>query len=109
MDSLFEKHGFPPPFSPLTIGTGWYHILDQLFPRLVLFGVRRVEVKTKYGALRVYTDVNAPAIQAAIAAAEVASLHTCEICGRVAVLRALPGILQTLCEPCYSKALKADL
>lgn len=76
------------------VGAGWHTLLREAFGIIETFlrehpehqeFFRIVEVKSKFGALRIYTSTKAPKeIAQALAQAEELSMRTCETCGDVA-------------------------
>ena len=75
-----------------THGDGWFDLVWRLCERLEPVVAAEeaesgrpfhvLQVKEKFGGLRFYPNYNNDAIYALIEAAEIESLHTCEICGR---------------------------
>ena len=75
-----------------THGDGWFDLVWRLCERLepvvaaaeteTAHPFQVLQVKEKFGGLRFYTSYNNDAIYALIEAAEMESLHACEICGR---------------------------
>jgi hypothetical protein len=99
VDELKLRHAMLLPRNlAFECGEGWTDILDRLFSDLVTvlpvdgaFAI--VQVKEKFGGLRVYhrTEPTLPtttrwAVYRLIALAEVRSFHTCERCGRPSLL-----------------------
>jgi len=62
---------------------GWLNILADLIPKLVAADpdVRVGQVKEKFGAARVYVDVETELVTELIMEAERVSMGTCEVCG----------------------------
>lgn len=106
---------------------GWQHLVErvcQQAQRLALEDVRWVQIKEKYGALRLYptggrhrvdligdsgvasfksrghADPHSPRAQLdrAIAEAEAESRQTCMRCGRAGAIREIAGLIVTLCD-----------
>lgn len=68
-------------------------VRDGLSPRVL-------QVKEKFGQLRVYVVGASPATQTAVDSMEDASGHTCEVCGDEAARGTEGrGWIRTLCEP----------
>lgn len=92
-------------------GGGWYPILDRLFADLavirredVLTRLRVVQVKEKFGGLRVYVDGGNERIQARIGDAETEAAATCEHCGGPSPgLRSHGGWYGNICDSCAQK------
>ena len=62
--------------------------------------VRVLGIEQKYGSLRIDTTRVTASIAAVVAAAEAASLRTCEFCGALGQLRERDDWLMTCCETC---------
>jgi hypothetical protein len=89
------------------VGPGWHPLLDQLHRELMLVdpGYRTVQVKEKFGNLRVYIDTAAgDAAWNVISKFENLSSGICEACGK-------PGghtktvWIKTLCDDCAALSL----
>jgi hypothetical protein len=86
---------------------GWYNIIDKML-ETVSNSVRRtsniniVQIKEKFGMLRVYTETYDSYTQGIIDMAETLSKHTCERCGKLGELRPDLGWIKTLCLNHYS-------
>jgi len=67
------------------VPAGWVTLVLELHERLVEVSpdIRYVQVKQKFGDLRVYVSVTNPAVDALIWAAEERSRNTCDVCGEV--------------------------
>jgi hypothetical protein len=91
------------------VGDGWADLVGRAVERIAMASkagrspVRIVEIKEKYGTLRVYTDMvhdaaTAAAIDEAVALATARSACTCEICGAEGSLRERGDVLATACD-----------
>ena len=88
-----------------THGDGWFDLVWRLCERLEPVVAAEeaesgrpfhvLQVKEKFGGLRFYPNYNNDAIYALIEAAEIESLHTCEVCGQP---RKLGASWLTTCE-----------
>ena len=89
----------------LAIGDGWYEILRKTCQDIMATSpqsdYRFVQIKEKFGGLRIYTDPYVEDLQGFIKEAESKSFKTCEKCGdtETAMIRG-KGWIQTLCEKC---------
>ena len=85
------------PFA--SIGRGWWPTMFDLDEALARTDpdAEYVQVKEKFGGLRVYTSALSDEGHAAIRDAEERSYKTCETCGRDGVLRK-GGWVLTLCD-----------
>lgn len=98
-------------------GDGWYQIIYDMCTEIVKIakehnillgpsdnfeelGLYVVQIKEKFGTLRVYTSGTWDAIQEVIDKAEMLSGITCEGCGLEGSRRSRAWI-QTLCEKCH--------
>ncbi len=86
-------------------GDGWLNIVvDFCFELEVLFGnlgTEILQVKQKYGELRIAVSHDDEAIEDLVQAARQQSLHTCEVCGSPGELqRDERGWWATQCSPC---------
>jgi hypothetical protein len=94
---------------------GWFPLIYALFEEIEplaagLDSAEIVQVKQKFGGLRVATRGANDAMYDAILAAEERSLHTCEKCGGPGSLhRYVHGWLQTLCDQCRELAADTPL
>jgi addiction module HigA family antidote len=99
------------------IGKGWHAIVERLSAELAALAerlspeeralVRVVQVKEKFGRLRVYLDdVETDEMRAAIDASQDESERTCEECGRPGRARTLRGWVSTRCEACWNAELE---
>jgi len=57
-----------------------------------------VQIKEKFGALRIYMSLNTPYINGAIALAETISARICEVCGKDGVKKSFKGYIRTVCS-----------
>jgi len=81
-------------------GDGWFNLLLEASIELEKFDVQAVQVKEKFGTLRLYIagpDSRDERVQAIIRRAEERSCVECETCG-AAGKRVGYGYTQTLCE-----------
>jgi hypothetical protein len=91
-------------------GDGWRGVIAELADRLEAYagianaeGLLVVQVKEKFGSLRVYFPGPVPAkVRDWVSTAEHQSARTCELCAAPAALRARPegGYVRTLCAAC---------
>lgn len=97
-------------------GDGWYDLLYQLFENLEEvvkkldltkepdFGTTEIfkfcilQVKEKYGGLRVYTNWETEEIADLISNAEKESFNICEVCGSPGKLRTDVGWIKVYCD-----------
>jgi len=101
--SRFAGNGFE-------IGDGWFSLVDRLSARLAKdTAIHVVQVKEKYGRLKVYWEgeENAPPdprldaeIEAAIGEAADESEQTCEVCGEPGTIEERHRWMSVRCGPC---------
>jgi hypothetical protein len=91
------------------VDDGWADLIDRAVERIAEAAkagrspVRIVQIKEKYGELRIYTDrvddtATAAAVDEAIALATARSACTCEVCGAEGRLHERGDIFATACE-----------
>jgi hypothetical protein len=90
------------------VGPGWHGLLDGLHADLAALdpGYQTVQVKEKFGCLRVYLRSATEAMRGVLARYEGLSAGVCEQCGKAGTCSAEPGHvwIKTLCDPCrYGK------
>ena len=89
---------------------GWFHIVDRLSARLSKdTAIHVVQIKEKYGRLKVYFEFDENAapdprldaeIEAAICEAADESERTCEVCGEPGTSEMRRNWVTVRCEPC---------
>jgi hypothetical protein len=98
------KREFPslydhPKLFDFSLPPGWTELVWELSQSLVPLGIEVVQVKSKFGGLRFYTDtlVDPDAAQL-ISEAESKSFHICEECGAPGETQGVPrGLVTTRC------------
>lgn len=94
----------------IDIGKGWYPILITLDAELTTIDptLRYVQIKEKFGGLRVYTtrpsEENWSAVRRAKRRAQDKALKTCESCGRAGTMHSRMGWYRTLCPSCAAES-----
>jgi hypothetical protein len=90
-------------------GDGWYNILDELFTDITIllgdtYKIDMVQVKEKFGTLRLYYDVNVGTnslsddIHGLVMEAVKKSSEVCEVCGKPGQCKNVSGWISTLCD-----------
>lgn len=94
-------------------GAGWYplifEMLDEIQAVIDKEGISDfevLEIKEKYGGLRVYVTHFIDEVADIIDAYEKKSLHVCELCGMKGRARWIKGWLTTVCDACYTESKK---
>lgn len=72
-----------------SVGAGWAPLVNRVFDKLetIKGNVKIIQVKEKYGGLRIYTDYSNEELDEVIYDAEHESLEICEQCGQPGKLR----------------------
>lgn len=110
------KNKFPElleKISDIQCSDGWYGLINSLFcaiethrvynmPEELQNEYHAIQIKEKFGQLRVYFNHTTPFINGAIAVAEFMSTSTCEECSLPGQLRGKTW-MQCLCDSCYDK------
>jgi hypothetical protein len=89
-----------PPWRTVSIGPGWYGIVNSLDRdlRLRCPDYRVLQVKEKFGGLRFYATGLTEAGNKEVQYAEATAAKTCEECGQYGTLRDSGGWYRTLCD-----------
>ena len=82
-----------------SVGDGWASLVNKVFEKLetLIGNVKVIQVKEKFGGLRVYTDVFNEDLDKFIIEVERESFTICEECGKSGHLRD-GGWYKTLCD-----------
>jgi hypothetical protein len=82
-----------------SVGEGWAPLIREVFEYIEKNRVysKIVQVKEKWGGLRIYTDVVHDGLDAKIRDVEKRSFTMCEVCGKPGFLRK-GGWYRTLCD-----------
>ena len=97
------------------VGDGWMDLLEELFDKMQKIidndsqcnAIEVVQVKEKFGELRVYTNYDTDEIFNLIEEYTRKSKHICEWCGKKGKLRNDNGWYTTLCNKCHEKRLES--
>jgi len=91
-------------------GPGWHPLIKDALSKLEALGNAKLavlQVKEKFGGLRIYLSLHSDETDAIIKAAEEEARKTCEDCGsKENVELCGDGWLRTLCNPCEEKRKK---
>jgi len=106
--NLFKDINLPPFLTLICFGCecydGWYQILDDLFAKLSIFkDLKLLQVKEKFGELRIYLNYYTDEIQKLILEAERKSRRTCEICGQKGKVCRTGGFIMVRCSKCLKQ------
>lgn len=100
---LGEGAGYRGHGCELSVGDGWFDLLDKLCTKLQALSdatgeqIVAAQVKEKFGGLRFYLHNHSPEADIFIAQAEQKAAITCEECGAPGVART-DGWIKTLCD-----------
>lgn len=87
----FDIHG-------IECGSGWEKYYAPIIARCLRERIYIMQVKEKFGGLRIYVQSPPQDLEREIDFAESASFHVCEVCGVKGELRRRRGWLKTLCD-----------
>lgn len=96
-------------FWGIECGDGWESLIDFVCEKLSEYdetkklGIQFVQIKEKFGGLRIYTNISDEFIEAILDVAEDVSLMTCEDCGRKGKTYDFNGWYRTVCKQCKEK------
>lgn len=91
------------------VGDGWFLLLSNMLSELHKFDVKLIQIKEKFGSLRVYCNINELSdtdcilVNNIIAKYETLSNSTCEECGSPGKRVSCHNWLRVLCEDHYRK------
>jgi len=84
------------------VGKGWEPLVRAAYNISILFGAEIIQVKEKFGFLRIYTRDRNPAMESFLGHLENLSGQICEYCGSgEGVIRDGKYWLKSLCPPCH--------
>jgi hypothetical protein len=92
---------------------GWHSMIYELLDKIQRivddngYDIEVVEIKEKYGGLRVYLSSSTDEIDGLIREYEDRSYITCEVCGKPGSMRDRGGWYKTLCDACYQGWIEA--
>lgn len=84
------------------VGEGWQPIVKKAIDEILVRGGTIIQVKEKFGGLRLYCAGDDREIYHIADAAERACNNLCEFCGKPGTLRS-GGWLKTRCDECQAK------
>jgi hypothetical protein len=87
--SFVNYKGYTRELGLSSVGKGWAPLVNRVFDKLesVKGTVNIIQVKEKYGGLRIYTDYSNKKLNEVICEVERESLKMCEECGQSGKLR----------------------
>lgn len=81
------------------VGKGWYNLVKEAYDACSRYNVTILQVKEKFGGLRIYISGGNTTTDEIIDLVERISLKTCENCGNPGKPRG-GGWIRTLCDNC---------
>jgi hypothetical protein len=97
--SSVDYEGYSLEFALESVGPGWANLVKEVFSSKERFGnpVKIIQVKEKFGGLRIYTDYVHNELDEVIREVEDKSYRTCETCGSPGAPRKA-GWIYTACN-----------
>ena len=99
-------------------GDGWYNLLNTTFRKIKKYYINKyseipnrfyiIQVKQKYGLLRIYSSLVDKEVFDILDEAEAKSSRVCELCGKKGKLREDLHYIRTLCDDCYKMKLREE-
>lgn len=98
--SIVWMKGYTREHALQSVGEGWASLIHQVFDALdnIKGTVKIIQVKEKWGGLRIYTDVYNKELENVIVDVGKKSIYMCEICGQDGTLRTNNSYYKTLCD-----------
>ena len=87
---------------------GWHKLVRRLYRRKPLFGTQVLDLKEKYGMLRVAVVTNSQRYAEFVCEIENESMRTCDICGKPGLCTEVDGWYATRCEVHRTKLVWRD-
>lgn len=107
LEARLEPHwAARPVWKGLDVGEGWIDLIDELWTRLESLPdplPEIVQIKTKFGGLRFYTNAITPEQRAVIDSYEDRSETVCEECGMPGTPISIRHWIWTLCPVCRAE------
>lgn len=94
----------------IQVGPGWVPIVAECFNKMFALGWDGIviQIKEKFGDLRVYISDNSEGMVECIRVAEGQACRTCEVCGEPGKRRTDLSWLKTLCDEHHAENLKTQ-
>lgn len=98
MPSVVHYDGYTRELALASVGEGWAKLVNEAFDQLahIKGNIKIIQVKEKWGGLRIYTDYSNHLYDKKVRELEERSFHICEVCGNPGNLRG-GGWYRTLC------------
>lgn len=97
------EEGYTLEDSLSSVGEGWGDLVRAFHQACTDAGILIVQVKEKFGGLRMYTDFAPTHIRKLAEEIETQSFKVCEPCGKPGRPIANPYWVKTVCEECNAK------
>ncbi len=96
-----------PPRSGICVGSGWIALVIDCLQKFEAldFDIQVLQIKEKFGGLRIYVDNNTAQVGEIIKAAEEKVMKTCESCGEPGKLCSDCGWMMVRCDTCWESRL----
>ena len=96
---MVNYKGYTRELALTSVGSGWASLINTVFDTLenIIGNVKIIQVKEKFGGLRIYTDVLNEELDTVIQKVGYDSFTICEECGALGKLRG-GGWYRTLCD-----------
>ena len=103
-----NREGYSLEEAKASVGPGWGPLLDVLFRELVGTNINVIQVKEKFGGLRIYLDRYTDEMDWIIRRAKLEASQHCEKCGTTdevwtGTTPACPYWIKTLCQDCFDE------
>lgn len=87
-------------FAKQCVGAGWHGLVEEAFDAVEAERAQVIQVKEKFGQLRIYLISESEELYKKIYEIEERSSTICETCGAPGKNRSRGGWLRTICNPC---------
>lgn len=84
----------------LSVGKGWHDLIDIAYDYIASNNINVLQVKEKFGQLRIYIGPSNRFTLGFISAIENVSGTICEICGASGSIRSIHGWYKAVCDNC---------
>jgi hypothetical protein len=87
-------------YAKMCVGNGWHSLVDEVYDLVESYGGEIVQLKEKFGQLRVYTTPIPEEAHTKLYGIENKSATICECCGQPSTLQSRGGWLKSICNTC---------
>lgn len=98
--SVVHYNGYTRELALKSVGAGWASLINEVFDSFenIKGQIKIIQVKEKWGGLRIYTDYQNVELDIVIKDVENRSFEVCGVCGKAGKLRNCNGWYRTLCD-----------